>query len=85
MCSSDLVKLSICKINDREIKVIVEDDGKGISSDIVDKIYNNNMGDNKIGMSNVHNRLKHLYGEGLLIEHLERGTKIRFNIRSLEG
>ena len=79
------VKLNICKINDREIKVIVEDDGKGISGDIVDKIYNNNMGDNKIGMSNVHNRLKHLYGEGLLIEHLERGTKISFNIRSLEG
>ena len=43
------------------------------------------MGDNKIGMSNVHNRLKHLYGEGLLIEHLEKGTKISFNIRSLEG
>lgn len=79
------VKLSIFKINDREIKIIVEDDGKGISSDIVDKIYNNNMGDNKIGMSNVHNRLKHLYGEGLLIEHLEKGTKISFNIRSLEG
>lgn len=78
------VKLSIRKV-DNIIRVIVEDDGKGISKDIVERIYNNNMGENNIGMSNVHNRLKYLYGEGLLIESLERGTKVSFNLKPLEG
>jgi len=38
---------------------------------------------NKIGISNVHNRLKYIYGEGLKIERLPCGTRINFNVRRI--
>ena len=41
------------------------------------------MEENKIGMSNVHNRLKYIYGEGLKIERLKSGTRINFNVRKI--
>ena len=44
---------------------MIEDDGIGISQDIIEKIYNDNMPENKIGLYNVHLRLKLIYGTGL--------------------
>ncbi len=61
----------------------IEDDGVGISEGIIQKVYENKMEENKIGMSNVHNRLKYIYGEGLKIERLKNGTRINFNVRKL--
>ncbi|TCD18266.1 hypothetical protein E0D81_13195 [Lelliottia amnigena] len=37
-------------------------------------------GDNKIGLLNVHHRVKLLYGEGLHIRRLEPGTEIAFYV-----
>jgi two-component system, LytTR family, sensor kinase len=47
---------------------------RSIIDGIDDKIEKN------IGLKNVHNRLKILYGKGLNIKKLERGTKITFYI-----
>ena len=41
------------------------------------------MEENRIGMSNVHNRLKYIYGEGLKIERLQNGTRINFSVRKI--
>lgn len=64
--------------NKAEYIISIEDDGVGIEQSIIDGI------DDKIeiniGLKNVHNRLKILYGKGLNIKKLERGTKITFYI-----
>lgn len=62
------------------VKVTITDTGVGIDEDIIERIYTGNMPDNKIGLYNVHLRLKLIYGEGLKITRLEKGTKIEFYI-----
>ena len=64
-----------------KVKVVIEDTGIGIEEDIIERVYNDNMPDNKIGLYNVHLRLKLIYGEGLKIERLENGTKIEFFVK----
>lgn len=61
-------------------KIFVENDGVTIEEEIIEKVYNDNMPENKIGLYNVHLRLKLIYGHGLEIKRLEPGTKIEFNI-----
>ena len=56
----------------------IEDNGVGIDKNIIDDI--DNKIDKSIGLKNVHNRLKLLYGKGLIIEKLPQGTKISFYI-----
>ena len=63
--------------------IAIEDDGVGISKEIIEKVYEGKMEENKIGMSNVHKRLKYIYGEGLKIERLRSGTRINFNVRKI--
>lgn len=58
--------------------ITIEDNGVGINQSIIDDI-DNKIGKN-IGLKNVHNRLKLLYGEGLKIYRLEKGTKISFYV-----
>ncbi|MGH4120488.1 LytS/YhcK type 5TM receptor domain-containing protein [Clostridium sp.] len=77
------VIINIKKIDAENIMIVIEDDGVGISNDIIEKVYEGKMEENKIGMSNVHNRLKYIYGEGLKIERLENGTRIKFNVRKI--
>ncbi|KEH97347.1 sensor histidine kinase [Clostridium massiliodielmoense] len=76
-----LVKIDIKYINDDAFQVIVEDNGVGIDKEIIEKVYNGTMKENKIGISNVNNRLQLLYGEGLKIERLEEGTRVSFIIK----
>ncbi|KGM97672.1 membrane protein [Clostridium novyi A str. 4552] len=76
-----LVKIDIKYINDDAFQVIVEDNGVGIEKEIIEKVYNGTMKENKIGISNVNNRLQLLYGEGLKIERLEEGTRVSFIIK----
>lgn len=61
-----------------EYVISIEDDGIGIEQSIVDGI--DDKIEKNIGLKNVHNRLKILYGKGLNIERLKRGTKISFYI-----
>ncbi|KGN03373.1 membrane protein [Clostridium novyi A str. 4570] len=76
-----IVKIDIKYINDYAFEVVVEDNGVGIEKDIIEKVYNGTMKENKIGISNVNNRLQLLYGEGLKIERLEEGTRVSFIIK----
>ncbi|MCL9660393.1 sensor histidine kinase [Paenibacillus hunanensis] len=63
------------------VEISVEDTGTGIDPDIINKVYDGSMPENRIGLSNVHQRVKLIYGEGLQIERLEKGTRIRFHIK----
>ena len=71
------VKIIIKKI-DKDIEVIIEDDGVGIEQTVIDNL-DKQIKEN-IGLRNVHQRLKLLYGEGLNIKKLEQGTRIEFKI-----
>lgn len=77
------VTIEIKKVNSDNIMIVIEDDGVGISKEIIKKVYEGTMEENKIGISNVHNRLKYIYGEGLKIERLTNGTRINFNVRKI--
>ena len=69
------VKIIIKKI-DKDIEITIEDDGVGIEQSIIDNL-DKQIKEN-IGLKNVHQRLKLLYGEGLNIKKLEQGTRIKF-------
>ncbi|MGK0466544.1 LytS/YhcK type 5TM receptor domain-containing protein [Clostridium sp.] len=80
---SGTVIIEIKKAEDENIMISIEDDGIGISEGIIEKVYTGEMKENKIGMSNVHNRLRYIYGEGLKIKRLKNGTRISFNVRKI--
>ncbi|MGL5088828.1 MAG: LytS/YhcK type 5TM receptor domain-containing protein [Cetobacterium sp.] len=73
-----IVTISIKKTNLKECLISIEDNGAGIDLEIVKNI--NTKIEKNIGLKNVHNRLKLIYGNGLIIERLEKGTKISFYI-----
>lgn len=77
------VTIEVKKVSKDNIMITIEDDGIGISEDIIEKVYEDKMEENKIGISNVHNRLKYIYGEGLKIEALKSGTRISFNVNKI--
>lgn len=58
--------------------IIIEDNGIGIEQNIIDNL--NERIDKNIGLKNVHNRIKLIYGKGLTIKRLETGTRISFHI-----
>ncbi|WP_129600714.1 sensor histidine kinase [Anaerophilus nitritogenes] len=71
----------ICIKNQNEkVKIIIEDDGVGISDEIIQCIYKGKMENGKIGLLNVHNRLKLIYGAGLKFKRLKKGTRVSFEI-----
>ena len=74
------VWITVKKHIDDKVQISVEDDGLGIPEEVVRNLYSGRSKGNKIGLSNVHNRLKHIYGKGLEIENLCQGTKISFVI-----
>jgi two-component system LytT family sensor kinase len=75
------IKISIQKKDFGTVEVVVQDDGIGISNAVIENLYLDRMCEKNIGLSNVHNRLKLIYGEGLDITRLEKGTKISFHLR----
>lgn len=79
------IRISIKKINNNSAKVVIQDDGVGISQDIIEKVYNGTMKENKIGVSNVNERLKYIYGKGLKIKRLNKGTRTSFIIHKEKG
>ena len=68
----------IVKKSDKDIEVAIEDDGVGIEQAVIDNL--DKKIEENIGLKNVHQRLKLLYGEGLNITKLEQGTRIKFKI-----
>lgn len=72
------VIISISKLDHNSVKISIEDNGIGIPTEVITRVYANKDTGNKIGISNVHNRLIYLYGRGLKIERLDKGTRITF-------
>lgn len=68
------------KKEDGYTKVWVENNGMPIDLDIIKRVYSGEMPENKIGLYNVHLRLKLIYGQGLNIYRLSTGTKMEFYI-----
>ncbi|MEF3356094.1 sensor histidine kinase [Paenibacillus sp. GYB006] len=62
------------------VRISITDTGAGIAPEIIRNVYSDNMPDNKIGLYNVHQRVKLIYGEGLRIRQLEQGTSIDFDV-----
>ncbi len=74
-----VVTISIAQSGSR-VRIAARDTGHGIDPQIVEQLDTNEMPVNKIGLINVHHRVKLLYGEGLHIRRLEPGTEIAFYI-----
>ena len=73
------VTISVKK-HEHQVKISIRDTGAGIPLKIIEKFQSGNIESCHIGLINVHQRIKLLYGEGLLIRRLERGTEISFFI-----
>jgi two-component system LytT family sensor kinase len=74
-----VVTISVTESGNR-VRIGVRDTGPGIDPLVVERVKTNEMPGNKIGLLNVHHRVKLLYGEGLHIHRLEPGTEIVFYI-----
>lgn len=61
--------------------VCISDEGKGISEEILEKLKNDEPIGSSIGLSNVHKRMKSMYGEenGLHIKSSLRGTHVEMH------
>ena len=68
----------IAKKENKDCLITIEDNGIGIDQKIIDNL--DDRIDKNIGLKNVHNRIKLIYGKGLIVEKLETGTKISFYI-----
>ncbi|WP_261875198.1 LytS/YhcK type 5TM receptor domain-containing protein [Vibrio rarus] len=68
------------KQQQNRITISVADDGVGIPVSVIERINAGTIESKRIGLNNVHQRIKLLYGKGLLIERLEPGTHISFTI-----
>lgn len=75
-----LVEIRICR-EDGITRVSVRDNGPGIPAETVANLYSDRMG-TSLGLSNVHKRLKSIYGEeyGLQISVSEGGTQVDVRI-----
>lgn len=80
---SGRVKIEVKKHNSIQAKVTIEDDGIGIPEEVIASIYSGEDRGNKIGLSNVDSRLRYIFGNGLLIESLNVGTRISFIIHEV--
>ncbi len=74
-----MVKISVKNL-ESNVKISVQDNGMGIEQGVIDNLYSGNMPENKIGLYNVHLRLKLYYDKGLEIKRLTKGTLIEFYI-----
>ena len=74
-----VVTISITESGNR-VRIAVRDTGHGIDPKVIERVESNEMPGNKIGLLNVHHRVKLLYGDGLHIHRLEPGTEIAFYV-----
>ncbi|MDD3840564.1 MAG: histidine kinase [Clostridia bacterium] len=77
-----LIKISVKKQNNF-FKIIISDNGCGMPEQEIQKVLKNNQSQDKIGLSNVNNRLKEIYGiqYGLDIQsEIDKGTSVIIKI-----
>ncbi|PFP27613.1 sensor histidine kinase [Bacillus sp. AFS073361] len=65
---------------ENKVRISVKDTGAGISEDAIHHLLHDNVPANKIGLYNVHQRVKLIYGHGLVIHRLSPGTEVFFDI-----
>ncbi|MCM3786447.1 sensor histidine kinase [Neobacillus mesonae] len=63
------------------VRITIADTGVGIPEEIIKKVQEDNMPEHNIGLYNVHQRVKLIYGEGLQIRRLNPGTEIFFDVK----
>jgi len=73
------VTISI-KDNGGKVRVSVKDTGEGINQEVIDQLNTGQVSSRHIGLTNVHQRVKLIYGTGLVIRRLEPGTEVYFDI-----
>jgi two-component system LytT family sensor kinase len=78
------IRISV-KQRKETVRTSIEDDGLGIEEEIISGIKKGKTKEGSIGLLNVHNRLKLIYGKGLKIQRLPKGTRISFEIYKKEG
>jgi len=74
-----VVTLSVRDLGD-QVRISVRDTGQGISDEVMERVARNEMPGNKIGLLNVHHRVKLLSGQGLNIVRRQPGTEISFTL-----
>lgn len=79
---SGTINIKVKKFGEK-VKIEIIDSGIGIDEELIKKLYCDDMPENKIGLYNVHRRLKLIYGEGLILERLEKGTRITFLVERI--
>ncbi|WP_442604342.1 LytS/YhcK type 5TM receptor domain-containing protein [Paenibacillus sp. KN14-4R] len=62
------------------VRIGVADTGIGIDQEVIDNVMNERIAAHHIGLFNVHKRVQLLYGQGLSIQRLMKGTDICFDI-----
>ncbi|MBF8982790.1 sensor histidine kinase [Lutibacter sp. B2] len=75
-----VIKVSIKEKEQNKIFITIKDSGVGIETSIVENLYQGKSKEGSVGLLNVHNRLKLIYGKGLEVNRLENGTLISFEI-----
>ena len=74
-----VVKIAVKDLGNK-IRISVKDTGAGISEEVIEHLFQDNVPANKIGLYNVHQRVKLIYGHGLVIHRLSPGTEVLFDI-----
>lgn len=74
-----IVTISV-KDNGSFIRISVKDTGVGIEEEIIESLHTQNVPANKIGLFNVYQRVKLIYGKELVINRLNPGTEVYFDI-----
>jgi two-component system sensor histidine kinase ChiS len=70
-------------VDRQALRIVVQDDGVGISKLQLETVLTHNRLDGSIGLINVHKRLMNEYGQGLQIESIQgKGTKVTILIPS---
>lgn len=87
------IELEVASIDENKVQITVKDNGCGLDQSIIDAIQNDDKTSERVGLTNVNQRLKLLYGHGLRIEttrddgkkDTQHGTKISFVIERTAG
>jgi two-component system, LytTR family, sensor kinase len=74
-----IVTISVKDIGDK-VRISVKDTGVGIEEEVVNNLYHGDVPAKQIGLYNVHQRVKLIYGEGLIIRRLSPGTEVYFDV-----
>ena len=82
------IELNVASIDENKVEISITDDGCGLEQSIIDAIQNDDKTSDRVGLTNVNQRLKLLYGHGLHIEtvrddgdsNTKHGTRISFVI-----